>query len=230
MSISFVALAKSTGEVDPVLLKTCPKPTGTREGDIMLALVWAYEEEVTSAPTDWDILEQQSTSDAEGEPEVFNAYLYIKEAGASEPSSYTWETTTTTGPAPNRRVVIVSYRDVLLSGPTSEDRATHTENAGSNTLSLPNMDTSAVGRRLVLMAAVGLTTPTGSMPSPWIERLDEDGQFVFDRIMFITGATGTSTLTLSATITSWGFEVMLVPNPDDPGDRKYCASIDTQIN
>lgn len=221
--ISFVARSIS----DVATPNVGPKPTGTAEGDLMIAHVWAYEETVTAAPTGWTLLEQQSTNDVEGQPEVFNAYLYIKEAGASEPADYTW---TTSGPSTNRRVVIATYRGVLLSGPTSEDRATHTENAGSNTLSLPNMNTGAVGRRLVLMAAVGITTPTASLLSPWVERLDDDGQFVLDRRIAVAGTVTSSPLTISVVITSWGFEVMLVPNPDQPGDRDYCQSVDTQIN
>lgn len=223
MAISFVALSIS----DEATPNVGPKPTGTADNDIMLAHVWAYEETVTSVPTGWTLLEQQSTSDVTAQPEVFNAYLYIKEAGASEPADYTWGTS---GPSTNRRVEIVSYRGCLLSGPTSEDRATHTENAGSNTLSLPNMNTGAVGRRLVLLAAVGLLTPTATLGSPWVERLDEDGQFVLDRRIVVAGTVTSSPLTISATITSWGFEVMLVPDPDPPGDRDYCQSVDTQIN
>lgn len=233
MSISFVAVAKSTGSVDPVLLKTCPKPTGTAERDLMVALVWAYEETVSSAPTGWTEREHNQTSNVVGQPERFHSYLYHKEAGASEPSSYTWETTTSTGAAPNRRVVIVSYRGCFISPPDngiSEDRAPHTENDGSNTLAIVSMNTGITGRRHVVLAAVGITTPTGSMPSPWVERLDSEGNFVFDDIIDVDGSTLANTLTFSHVITSWGFQAMLIAEPDPAGDRNYCASIDTQIN
>lgn len=235
MAISFVALAYSTDEVDPELLNVGPKPTGTAENNVMLAHVWAYEEEVTDAPDDWTLVEGPlQTNDVEGQPEVYNAYLYIKEATDSEPDDYTWETTTDTGPAPNRRVVIASYRGVFttpdVSEGFSEDRSTHTENASSNTLPIHAMDTGNVGRRLVLMAAAGIPGITGSMPSPWVERLDHEGLFLFDRRIVVAGSVTVSTLTLSMAVTSWGFEIMLVPEPDTPGDRNYCASIDTQIN
>src|SRR5688572_3253924 len=132
MSISFIAVSLS----DELTKNVGPKPTGTVEGDFMLALVWAYEETVTSAPTGWTLEAQNNTIDVEGEPEVFNSYLYSKFAGSSEPSDYTWVTSTDTGPTPNRRVVILTYRGVLSSSPISEDRAPHTENAGSNVLEI----------------------------------------------------------------------------------------------
>src|SRR5688500_15114935 len=106
MSISFVAVSIS----DEATKNVGPKPTGTAENDLMLAHVWAYEETVTAAPTGWteQTSARQTTRDVEGEPEIFTSYIYHKFAGASEPADYTWETTTDTGPTPNRRVVLAT--------------------------------------------------------------------------------------------------------------------------
>lgn len=227
--ISFVAVSIS----DEATKNVGPKPPGTAENDLMVALVWAYEEEVTSAPSGWVLRESNSTNDVTGEPEKFNSYLYQKEAGASEPADYTWVTTTDTGPTPNRRVVIVSYRGTFISPPDNgivEDRAPHTENAGSNQLTLANMDTGEPGYRLVLLAAVGIPGITGTLGSPYVERLDDDGNFVYDRRITVTGSISSDPLILSTVVTSWGYQVMLIANPDAAGDRNYCASIDTQIN
>lgn len=225
--ITFVSVAIS----DEVDTDTCPKPVGTAEFDFMLAHVWAKDETITSAPAGWEFSPVQFPLETSDGAEQFNSYFYFKRVGASEPSSYTWETT---GADPNRRIVIVSYRGVIR-GVDADDAFTglttnHTEDSGANILTM-NMDgTWAQGLRMVILAAVGIPGTTATLGSPYVERLDEDGNFVYDRRLVAETVVIDPVVTFSSVITSFGRGLFLIPEPDGPGDRNYCGSVDTQIN
>lgn len=229
MSITFVAAARSTSAVDNVLLKTCPKPTGTVENDVMAAHVWGYRETVTSAPSGWTLLQSNVTSEALANDFNFNSYLYRKVAGGSEPADYTWETTTDTSPTPTRRVVIASYRGCLTSAPVESSATAETEDAAGPTLTFPSLTTLGANRMIVAMASAAITLPTGTMPGPWTERFDQVGQFVYDHEQAIASATGTGVLTLTQTMTSWGFVLALVPVNNATGFRNYCNNVNLEV-
>lgn len=239
MAISFIAVS-----ISDVLTKNVGiKPIGTAEDDYMLAHVWAYEETVTSVPTGWTGPENVFTGptiDVDGQLEAFNHYIYGKFAGASEPATYTWGTTTDTGPDPNRRVVIVTYRgvqpDVGAFHPIAGVSDGHTEKGGvghanPNTLEIFGLSGAPVTQRVVIMAAVGTTSPTATMDSPWVQRLDDDGCFVFD-YQVVSGGVITNPVVMEfpAAMTSWGHGIRLNAAPEPAGDRNYCQSVDTQIN
>lgn len=232
MSISFISASIS----DDLTRNVGPKPIGTAEGDFMLAHVWAYEEDIVSAPVGWEGPENAAggpTNDVTGEPEAFFHNIYSKFAGTIEPDDYTFVITTDTGPDPNRRVVIASYRgvhpDAGATHPIAGVSDGHTENAGSDTLEIFGISGAPAGQRVVVMAAVGTTSPTATMPSPYIERLDQEGNFVFD--YQVTGDPVDNPLvTFPSPMTSWGHAIRLNAAPEEPGNRFDCSGIDSQIN
>jgi hypothetical protein len=90
MTVSYIASA-SVGNINNVdqTSVVCSKPSGTVQGDIMIAVFTApYTGSLTyTAPSGWNL----ASSHAGGGSVSLFSGLYYKIAGSSEPSTYTWQ-------------------------------------------------------------------------------------------------------------------------------------------
>lgn len=102
MAISFVAESHSPGLTGYASSVTVNKPTGTTEGDLLFAFIGGTRS--GSVPSGWT----QLLSEAQG-TSTGTVYLYYKFAGASEPSSYTFNFV---GTKYSKTHTIVAYRGV----------------------------------------------------------------------------------------------------------------------
>lgn len=109
---------------------TCNKPTGTQEGDFLVAFL-NLRRTVTSItpPSGWTLLESALT----GSERAFG--IYYKVATASEPSSYTFSANTTGG----MTLGIVALQNVDTSNPI--DIEGRTDTAAVNTVTCPSVTT-----------------------------------------------------------------------------------------
>lgn len=107
MPVDFVAVA-SKGGLDNVTSLTINKPTGTVQGDFMLAVITSDGTSV-SIPSGWTTFFSQQHPDSS-----ISGRTYYKFAGSSEPSSYTW---TSSGSGCAFHGFILTYRGVRTSSP-----------------------------------------------------------------------------------------------------------------
>ena len=110
--VSFVAKADSTSTANGGSL-TISKPTGTSEGDVMIAVLSYFEIDVNSisAPSGWTLRASRNINDFEGFRD-HRFRVYTKQAGPSEGSSYTW---TFSNSIPHA-ATLASYRNVDHGG------------------------------------------------------------------------------------------------------------------
>ena len=66
------------------------KPSGTTEGDLMVAIIQFNANTTITPPTDWIQIDED-----DGISSVATVIIYYKIAGASEPSDYTWTASST---------------------------------------------------------------------------------------------------------------------------------------
>lgn len=130
----FVASATAAGSAGGFSF-SINKPTGTTEGDFMIALVFKYNG-TTGTPSGWTEIAKTTTG-------TIRYGLYLKVAGASEPSSYTFPLLDTGFYAAS----ILTYRGGL--GEVT-DIGAPTQNSSSSSISAASMSTASKG---VLMAA-----------------------------------------------------------------------------
>lgn len=180
--ITFVASSKQINTVAGATL-TIPKPEGTIDGDLMIAVVAANTAGTTwTGDTGWTELYDQGTN-----PRLRIAY---KIATVSEGASYTFTQAVATGILGG---TILTYRnsifDVIGSGATS---------SGSNPITAPSVSV-AGGVLLACYAQSGTTTTAFTTPSgmtPVVNNLTGPNFAVFSESR-VAGATGTRSSTPS---------------------------------
>lgn len=142
------------------------KPSGTQEGDIMIAMVVKKDANLpNSVPSGWTLIGNSG-------PANCYMFLYYKVAGASEPSSYSWGFTQSS----ICRILCVSYRGGFN---TSDPIDTYTMPLYTSVdwtlrCAYPITPTS-VGENLIYFAAhyYPLSDPqVFSQPSGFVERYD----------------------------------------------------------
>jgi hypothetical protein len=112
--VTFVAVA-TKGGLDNVTTVTINKPTGTIQGDFLLAAIGA-DGTGTNAPSGWTLY-----SETQAGTSSLHSFIYYKFAGASEPSSYSW---TSDGDGCALHGAIIAYRGVRTTSPISGNVST----------------------------------------------------------------------------------------------------------
>lgn len=139
------------------------KPTGVAQGDVMVASVAIRPSSASiTAPSGWSLVRKvDNTSGA-----TSSVAVYVKVAGASEPASYTWTFSTSSGSAGG----IQAFSGVDTSNPVQADAGTQQSNTyshptpsisvwpGATPISAFAYTLNAAGNRTQLVDSTGTTT------------------------------------------------------------------------
>lgn len=197
---------------------TAAKPTGTANGDHLIALV-AAETSSVDEPAGWS---QFAAGVVGTNPDDHHLILYYKMAGGSEPANYTW--TPTVGAA--ARVGVAAYR-LTISGAPATGAAGSCD--ASDTLVVPDTTAAVNSSALLLAAAEQLATTTASGPAGFTERFDAFGLQLWDKIPVGEGETDDETVTLSAADKALGFQFALTPDLSEGVSRNFCVGLENVI-
>ncbi len=183
MAIAFRAVASATGATTDTV--TIAKPTGTVDGDVMIAMLYAETGgQDCTPPAGWTVITPRIDSTN------FSMHTFWKRA-SGEGASYNF---TETGNAWGEGF-IASYSGCLDSGNPID--ATGTGNSGnSGTATASAIVTTSDGAMLLYMAnefSVVTHTPPGGMS----ERLDLNGRTLADVIQTTANSSGSQAATLS---------------------------------
>lgn len=174
---------------------TCNKPTGVASGDVLVAAVFIYENPtagVTTPPSGWTLISAANAA-------VGNVYqrIYLKVAGGSEPSSYTWTIN-------NDDVCAIGIGAWTgVDGTTPQD-ATATANSGTGANRAATGLTTATDGAVIAMLSSGWTSAISAQPSGMTSRIVWNTVCnVSDQTIATAGATGTKTATSAADANGW---------------------------
>ncbi|HEY3237993.1 MAG TPA: metallophosphoesterase, partial [Acidimicrobiia bacterium] len=204
--------ASSNGSPDSRSSITIAKPTGTQAGDVMVcSIVLNDDDPSVSAPPGWTLVRQDGVLNA-----VMQA-VFVRVAGAAEPSSYTWN-------IPDfRRIAggISSYSGVDTAHPIDAHNGA-TDSVGSTSIIAPSITTTTAGAMLLHLAAInaeGTISPPPGSTERWESnafRVDSprDALAAFsDIVQADAGATGNRTAVASLPGKNVGVLVALRPAP-----------------
>ncbi len=155
-AITFRAAA-STDVNGSSLTLTITVPTGTVQGDVMIAGVAVLPSTATiTPPAGWTLVRRQNNALS-----IDNSLaVYWKVAGASEPASYTWSFNTSTGSAGG----IQSFSGVEITNPVNVEAGSSTT-AATNSFPAPSVTTTVANTMVVTHHAYASSTrwigPTG---------------------------------------------------------------------
>lgn len=192
-----VVLYKSEGGSTTGTSRTVNKPSGTVEGQLMVAFIFYHIAGINSVPSGWT--EMGSTITAGNE----HLNVYYKKAGASEPSSWNWGFTTTVD---NGYVVLtIDGHDADTPFDTSASDVVNNDTTPSYANGITPRDVDSLlllgavaGDSITGMSAYAITT---SNPANWMEEADNGNRSYIDWAVASaprpeSTATGNSSLTL----------------------------------
>lgn len=176
MAASFVGSEFSAGFTTS---RTCSVPTGTADGDVMIAFTTnnSLPTEPLTPPAGWTAIDGVTSTNVRME-------AFYREA-SSEPASYVW----TWASAHNHDVVILTYRGV--EAPSVDANSTAT---GATIINAPTATSVGDGAMLACGAMHpngGTWTETGALMTG---RRTSGRCCAFDQVIASAGATGTRTL------------------------------------
>lgn len=182
-----------------------PRPS-TVSGDVLLAVVSARGNPTITAPSGW----KQVREDRQGT--TLKQIVYVKAAGISEPSSYTWTLSRAIGAAG----AVMAWSGVDTSAPINAHGGL--ANAKSTTLTAPSISSTVGGTRLVAMFGTFPHNPIAP-PSNMTERgevASTAGQYdltleAADGVATQSGSTGVRKATSKYAQPSIGQLVALAP-------------------
>lgn len=197
MAITFVNSAWGTSGTATV---TIAVPTGTADGDVMIAIVQrGGASSLPDVPAGWTSIDSQSTG-----PSVRN---YWKVA-SSEPASYDFTASST-----NIAGVIATYRGVSTVSPINTSVAWN-RLATSTNITATTLTPSVHDCMIVFLGGGGGSTGTVTKPDGWNAREERVGNQVIvvaDLLQTTATATGSITATLSVAMNAVGSMVALSP-------------------
>lgn len=166
---------------------TLDKPTGTAEGDILLA-GFSTDTANFAAPDGWTKI----VSTAHPVIWYMFCYVYWKRAGASEPNDYTWANNINWATG-----CILAISGAATSGdPQDADYATDAGSSSVN-VSIPSVTTRTDGSLAVALFITSDEFSTSTPPDGWTEYVDDRGIYAIGKTQASAGATGATTATLS---------------------------------
>ena len=195
----------STSFSGPSVTSRSPSvPSGTADGDLMLAVVMVELADATiTAPGGWTLLFKTALS-----TRTHTQAVYYRTA-SSEPASYTWSWSSA-----ECGVAILTYRNAAVpTNYNSQVNNTSTANCQS-----PSLTVSAIGS-LALWIGSSMYGTTWSPPANYTERLDQRtstastnmSMSVAERLFTATGTTGTATGTAVDADFNVGSAIVLTP-------------------
>jgi len=187
----------SAGAPSGTLSLTINKPSGTVEGDVMIASIAVRPDTAAiTEPADWALVRRVDNAN----PNANSLAVYYKVAGASEPADYTWTFSTSTGSAGG----IQSFLGVDQGNPINVEDGQNT--ASGLTHATPSVNTTVTNTMLVTSHAFTSSatwTPPGGMTEafdaasvavPSAAGISIEGNYV---IQVAADATGAKTATAS---------------------------------
>lgn len=203
---TFQSSSNATDGADVV----CAKPTGTASGDLLVALVDAYDDNTVTVapPAGWST---QSGPDRRTTGNLITSYVFYKIAGGSEPSTYTFDDT----PDKYTNCIILRYSG---ADPATPLLAATSTNNGTVTTRTGTGITTTRDNSVLLFFSVGYSggLPGDSEPTGMTMRDTVDGvTAVYDQVITTAGATGNRTH-VQNTSDSW-VTTMFAINPPASG-------------
>lgn len=196
-------------------------PAGTAADDGLIALVFAYAlapaspATVTSPPSGWALLGSSETLSLTGVNA--RASIYTKLAGGSEPPTYAWGLSAANG----WQVQIMAVEHVRATSAFAQIKSALTVGSGASAV-LPSVTTDETHQYLLaIVGAEGSVTFTA--PGGMAEQVDTGSNFVGDEQIAAPGATGTRSITISASTTWAGWLLALYSEdsaPPSSGNRR----------
>lgn len=176
---------------------TCNKPSGTTEGDLMVAIINCNSNTTITAPSGWNVIDED-----DGIASTATVLIYYKIAGASEASSYdwTWSGNTRWG------VAIATFSGSFDSDPSSGSFSYVYQSSSSNTaVTAPSVTTDACCSTAIFFGAYDQTSGgTWTEPSGYSAASDDSGVvnvYIGYKDFTDTGATGDAEYLCSRTDT-----------------------------
>lgn len=180
-------------------------PAGLTAGDVLVASVAARGRPTISAPTGWSRVRYDEAST------TMRKATYVKVAGASEPTSYTWSLSRAEGAT----VMIAAYSGVDTASPV--DAVAGQVTSSSSQITAPSVTTSVDGAQLVATFGIARGADV-TAPSAMTERGEASASAkyvvtdqVSDQALGAAGATGTRTATASGSADNIAHVVALRP-------------------
>jgi hypothetical protein len=193
-SITFRSAA-SAGAPSGTLTLTISKPSGTAAGDVMVAGIAVRPSTATiTPPSGWTLVRRIDNSNSNSN----SLAIYTKVAGGSEPASYNWTFSTSTGSVGG----ILTFSGVNTATPVDVENGQNTANGLSH--ASPDVTTTVANTMLVTFhgfsSAATWTPPTGmneavdvaSITVPSASGISLEGNYVAQAA---AGATGAKTAT-----------------------------------
>jgi hypothetical protein len=138
------------------------RPASVQTGDVLVADVFDSNATSVSAPAGWKRVVQRTSSAST----TSHAAIYVKVAGSSEPSSYTFSNATPGGIWTALEVAISAYRGVDQSDPVNAAAFNETAQSGSGTTaSSASVPVTVDGAMIHAFSAFKTYTSTASGPS-----------------------------------------------------------------
>ncbi len=177
------------------------KPASVVANTVMYAMIGTFGNVTLTQPSGWTLI---------GTTEAFNSTTgnYVKlhlawlRAGGSEPSTYTWTSTTGT---PTMAGFIVAYSGARQSGDPHEASAFGNNNgvaAGNSTIDIVAV-TSGGTNRLAITGYIQGNTGNFSTASGWTERFGDGTRTGNQDKAVGSGSTGATTITTSGAAHAW---------------------------
>lgn len=181
----------SAGAPSGTLSLTINKPSGTVEGDVMIASIAVRPDTAAiTEPANWTLVRRVDNAN----PNANSLAVYYKVAGASEPADYTWTFSASTGSAGG----IQSFLGVDQGNPINVDSGQNT--ASGLTHATPSVNTTATNTMLVtshdFTSSATWTPPAGmteafdvaSETVPAAAGISIEGNYVIQAAADATGA------------------------------------------
>jgi hypothetical protein len=198
---------------NPTKSMTLSAPSGLQANDVMVAQVVVRNLNAgavtVTPPIGWTLVRSDASLSA-----TQGQFLYVKVAGPSEPSSYTWTTNVSVAHGEG----IEAFYNVNTSAPI--DKSSGQYNATATTSdSAPSVTTTHTADELLsfMGSFIGEGTANWTLPSGmskrWIvEGADADADAVFaNQLLSVSGATSARTGSLPTSATSVGALIALAP-------------------
>lgn len=223
-TVTFRAAASNNANTSSLSVN---RPTGTVDGDVLIAVV-AWWIETLTPPSGWTQIGSTQTWNISGEDVFVRAYYRV---ASSEPTSYAWGLSGTNDIA----VSIATYYNVN-TGSVVDVQAGQT-NAANTSMTAPSVSPTTDADMLLFLGGAGSDSAgsaTATPPSGMTERADATAgtwikTYIAEQLLTAAGATGTRVATLSTSENNAGILVALTPSSSGGGNTSVIVNRPTGV-
>lgn len=200
--------ATSVGATSGTLSLTINKPSGTQQGDVMVASIAIRPSTAVITATGWTLVRRVDNANANANSLV----VYYKVAGASEPANYQWTFNTSTGSAGGIR----SFSGIDTDNPIDVEAGQNS--ASGLTVTAPSVTTRFASDMIVTSHAIS-STATFAAPVGMTEAFDVSS----DAVPAAAGESIQGNYLLQAAIAATGTLTATASNDADVGNAHTLA-------